>query len=190
MGRKFKDITGNKYGLWTALSRDFSDTRGSYWVCKCECGNIKSIRLSSLEEGGSESCALRECKSKVIKAHGVVNARRMEDRNQVLINIEWSIYRSQAKLAKREFCLSKEEFTKLITSDCRYCLNAPNRLLVDMFSETTMMVHGVDRVDSNSGYTKQNCVSCCLICNRMKNALSIREFKSHIGQIHTNLTNF
>ena len=190
MGRKFKDVAGNKYGLWVAINRDFSDTRGSYWTCKCECGNIKSIRLSSLEEGGSESCSSRECKSRVIKMHGLINPRRMVDRVQVLINIEYSIYKSQAKHSKREFCLSKETFAALITSNCHYCLDIPNRLLSDTFSKTTMFTHGVDRVDSNCGYTIQNCVPCCSICNRMKNDLSTQVFRTHVAKVNANSTNF
>jgi hypothetical protein len=29
-------------------------------------------------------------------------------------------------------------------------------------------VNGIDRVDNSKGYTKDNCVSCCQFCNRMK----------------------
>jgi hypothetical protein len=36
--------------------------------------------------------------------------------------------------------------------------------------------NGIDRVDSNIGYTLENCVPCCEAVNRMKMDLSKEEF--------------
>ncbi len=48
-----KDITGKKYGKLTVLERDFSKmcsnkSTVSWWICLCDCGNIKSIRKTYL----------------------------------------------------------------------------------------------------------------------------------------------
>lgn len=48
-----KDITGKKYGKLTVLERDYSkigDDKStvSWWICLCDCGNIKSIRKTYL----------------------------------------------------------------------------------------------------------------------------------------------
>ena len=41
----------------------------------------------------------------------------------------------------------------------------------------------LDRVDSNKGYSKDNCVVCCYICNKMKSTLSEEQFLVHIREV-------
>ena len=50
--KKFKDITGEKFGDWTVLEAD----KQGYWKCKCSCGNIKSVAGWHLRSGRSKSC--------------------------------------------------------------------------------------------------------------------------------------
>lgn len=57
------DITGQKFGYWTALKRVGSYTvkRGGYslWSCQCECGLIKNVSLSALKNGITTSCGCK-----------------------------------------------------------------------------------------------------------------------------------
>ena len=50
MGRKIEDLTGKIFGRLTVIGLDQqkSTPKRKYWICKCECGNIKSIRKDSL----------------------------------------------------------------------------------------------------------------------------------------------
>ena len=52
------DLTGNKYGKLTVLKKDENrkTKSGSYWICQCECGNVKSVKSSSLRRGEIQSC--------------------------------------------------------------------------------------------------------------------------------------
>lgn len=54
------DLTGEKFGKYTVLYRDNTKPRGKtckvYWVCQCECGNIKSVRGDHLKSGATLSC--------------------------------------------------------------------------------------------------------------------------------------
>lgn len=43
--------------------------------------------------------------------------------------------------------------------------------------------NGIDRIDSSKGYYKENCVSCCTKCNRMKLDYDINDFLNHINNI-------
>lgn len=55
---KLIDLTGQKFGRLTVLHKDTERIAksGSYWICQCECGKIKSVRSSSLRNGDIVSC--------------------------------------------------------------------------------------------------------------------------------------
>lgn len=53
---KIHDLTGQKFGLFTVIGLKDTDTRKTYWVCQCECGNIKEVRSDGLLSGASKSC--------------------------------------------------------------------------------------------------------------------------------------
>lgn len=48
------DISSLTFGRWTVLKKDVS--QHDYYICKCECGTIKSLRGSHLKNGCSKSC--------------------------------------------------------------------------------------------------------------------------------------
>ena len=66
MGR-LKDETGNSYGKWTVLRKDPNKNSSGEvcWICKCQCGNIKSVSGKILRRGKSKSCGL--CNRKIIQ---------------------------------------------------------------------------------------------------------------------------
>lgn len=71
-------------------------------------------------------------------------------------------------LKHREFHLSFQQFYDIIKKPCYYC-GSKNSL------------NGIDRMDSEKSYKIGNCVSCCTICNRMKNNSNAIDF---IFQVH------
>lgn len=61
----FNDLTGRKFGKLTVIKLDHKkhyESNGKskgfmyYWLCKCDCGNIKVIRGVSLTTGHTKSC--------------------------------------------------------------------------------------------------------------------------------------
>ena len=65
--KNLKDLKGKTYGRWTVIEKTDKKTKSGnvYWVCKCECGTIKSIVGSSLTSGQTTSCGcLRNEKAK------------------------------------------------------------------------------------------------------------------------------
>ena len=45
---------------------------------------------------------------------------------------------------------------------------------------THVSYNGIDRLDSSLGYTKDNIVTCCKICNYAKNKMKFEDFKMDI----------
>lgn len=62
--QKSKDITGQRFGRLIAIKpvgkNKFNQVM---WLCKCDCGNEKTIAMSSLKSGASKSCGClrKEC---------------------------------------------------------------------------------------------------------------------------------
>ena len=53
------DEIGHRYGLLTVLHRTENKGRYPYWLCKCDCGNYKRVRGSTLRAGKTISCGCR-----------------------------------------------------------------------------------------------------------------------------------
>lgn len=52
-----EDISGKRFGLLTVLRLSHVSEGGlSYWVCICDCGNIKTVRASHLKCGDIKTC--------------------------------------------------------------------------------------------------------------------------------------
>ena len=50
-----KDISGQKYGLLTAI-RPVGYNNGFIWECKCDCGGVTKVALRNLTNGHIKSC--------------------------------------------------------------------------------------------------------------------------------------
>lgn len=72
MRKLVNDLTGKVYGRLHILGVDDNGKRKTYYICQCECGNIKSIRADALTSGATCSCGCRKTeqdKINLTKAH-------------------------------------------------------------------------------------------------------------------------
>ena len=167
---------GEVHGCYKILEFDhvLGNTRYYKVVCtKCGTESIKSYHniLS-----GNESC--RKCKGNSRTPTLQAPRNRLYDQ-----------YIRHAYERGLEFNLTDEEFDDLIFSNCHYCNSEPSSatyLNSDRLNKTNQEFknNGIDRIDSSKGYTIDNCVPCCPICNRMKLNYSLDLFKSHISKIY------
>lgn len=58
----YEDLTGMKFGYWTALEYVGSKNGQAMWSCQCKCGTTKIIRAGSLKSGNSKSCGCQRRK--------------------------------------------------------------------------------------------------------------------------------
>lgn len=102
----------------------------------------------------------------------------------VFRRIKWD-----AKKSGRSFNISFEWFVKAVHLPCHYCnrtdINSvtvaskiPGEVLLADFR-----YNGLDRVDNSIGYEEDNCVPCCVVCNRAKNSMPYDEFMQYIHQL-------
>jgi hypothetical protein len=65
---KFRDLTGQRFGEWTVIRLATprltpSGLQRTMWLCRCSCGNRRSVGAQALYEGESRrcvDCALQE----------------------------------------------------------------------------------------------------------------------------------
>lgn len=53
---RVNDLTGKKFGRLTAIGLADKKSRKTYWICQCDCGNLKIARSDSLQCGAIKSC--------------------------------------------------------------------------------------------------------------------------------------
>lgn len=87
MIKRNQDITNMRFGKLTVLERDYEyeqqhNTNSSYWKCKCDCGNIKTIRRASLINGTTKSCGCGRAKDLTNQKFGRLTViKRVENNN-------------------------------------------------------------------------------------------------------------
>lgn len=53
---KIKDIKGHKFNMLEVIEYDHSTRVGTYWKCKCDCGNSVIVQRNHLISGHTKSC--------------------------------------------------------------------------------------------------------------------------------------
>ena len=71
------DMVGKRFGRWRVVERyEKEKSNGAYWLCQCDCGNIKPVSGNMLRSGGSKSCG---CLQKEIVAK--ISSARKRDKS-------------------------------------------------------------------------------------------------------------
>jgi hypothetical protein len=141
--------------------------RYTAWKCECDCGVIFTIRTKEIKKG-RKSCG---CLTRLARY-------RKLPPDIAMINFKYRHYITSAKKRNLSWELDKKQFTNLIFGNCTYCGVEPS-LIVKRLNET-ISINGVDRVNNEIGYSIDNVVSCCKICNYAKSNLTYNEFKTWI----------
>lgn len=191
--KNFHDKTGLKYGRLSViglvrtrvykrkkLDKKYND-RKTFWLCKCDCGKVIETVGYNLSTGTCKSCGCyakeQQTKSGKLRARDLFAASF----SRIL-----SSYKKRAKKLNINFDLNEELFKKLILSKCYYCGKEFSNLGSSRVNGQ-LKHNGIDRIDNTKGYTVDNSVACCKMCNKMKNNLSLNEFYIHIKRINAML---
>src|SRR5882672_3621078 len=57
--RRIPDLIGQRFNRWLVIRRSDIPTKGNGaygWICKCDCGTVRTVRHRGLTEGTSQSC--------------------------------------------------------------------------------------------------------------------------------------
>ena len=144
------DITGRTFGYWTVLGRDseYKDLKRSKWICKCECGTIRSVFKQSLLSGRSTSCGCHSFDNRkgINSTHGMTGTR---------IYKEWLSMRRRCSPS----CQAKDR-KSYYEKGIAVCDEWANDF---MAFYNWSVKHGysdsltIDRIDNSKGYSPDNC---------------------------------
>lgn len=171
------DMVGKRYGKLIVISLDsiLPKSVDRIWNCDCDCGNHVKMRGAILRRGLTKSCGCykRERMSNMTK----------KNLGEAAKNSIYFRYRAGAKRRGIVFDLSREDIFSLIDSSCFYCGNPPNNVSKSEHRNGDYIYNGIDRKDNKLGYSLDNCVPCCIVCNRAKREMSYDEFMSWIERM-------
>lgn len=171
---KLIDLTGQRFGRWTVLSRAESNKwRATRWLCQCDCGKTKIVVGSSLRRGLSLSCGCLhdELAIQLFTTHGGIKSRlykiyhNMKSRCCNKMNPDYHHYGGRGITICDEWLYSFAKFREWA--------------LQSGYNEKLT----VDRIDVNGAYSPENCrwVTMKVQQNNKRNGRTI----TFQGETHT-----
>lgn len=145
----------------------------------CDCGRTHIVRLGSLLNGTCTRCKSCACRKRGDSLRGV--DPYWSNKIKVLYQ-----YKKHAKTRGVSWALTDQEALTLFESPCFYCGSKGSNTNVvrrKTLESRIWSYNGIDRKNSDLGYTMDNVVACCRTCNRAKADLTIDQFIQWIKQL-------
>ncbi len=165
VGKKFGDLIVNKF-LGVGSNSKTKDV--AYWECEDSQGFIKRLRTAELTSNVR------------------VNRTNPHTEELAAYKVLYNKYTHGAKKRKLSFNLHYKDFSVLVKQNCFYCNREPENLISSKTGKDKFKYNGVDRMDNKEGYHINNCVSCCIICNRAKSNLSYETWIGYLRRLKGN----
>lgn len=151
-------------------------------VCKA-CNKTFEAYKSTLKKANSCGCIRHDSTS--WKAVGAKKMPWQLAPGEAAFNNLFYSYKAKALKRGYSFDLTKEQFRKLVTGECVYCGDSLSSVIRGLGKTSgDFRYTGVDRAINEDGYTSDNAVSCCSVCNFMKHKLGAEDFLAHVKKIH------
>ena len=129
-------------------------------------GNLASIKSRAMDLYLFGPERQREKNRKNSERYRRMNPERMKIFNEQRkndINYKFNYYKKEAEIDGKNWNLTFDQCEEFFTSECFYC--------GQQYEGYGFKFTGIDRLDSKLGYTEENCVPCCTMCNYIKGCL-------------------
>lgn len=190
MGPKRIDISGQKFGMLTAIKWICSEKRivkktgkiifSSLWQFKCECGNLKVLRkgrVTPICKTSIKSCGcLKGIRNRELKTRGYKG----------ISGSQWYHIVRAAKVRNLEFNLSLKEAWEVFEKQDGICALSGDKLIFSKIRPWyKITTASLDRINSDFGYTKDNIQWIHKNLNIMKWDLDQEKFIEWCTKVHT-----
>lgn len=188
-----RKYAGKRFGYVTVVNYSHSNdvrTR-QYFNCICDCGQACIKANDVLTKKGPACCGCRTSEKFRKSFPGVgKSAHNRMPGNDAAKNGLFKNYERNAKTREIEFCITKEKFLHITSTNCHYCGSPPSKKYPRKLDKGVQdesryyLYNGLDRVDSTGGYSEDNVVPCCEDCNYAKSDLTKDEFITLVEKIY------
>ena len=150
------------------------------WLCLCDCGVEFTSTVKNIVRGKvSCGCDL---------SHGGVGGRYKKGNPLAApYRGKYKSYQHGAKRRNLIFNLTEEQVYKLFEQNCYYCKVEPCLSLSPFIKNAehrqNIFANGIDRINPSLGYTIENTIACCHICNRAKGDMMQEEFFTWVEEL-------
>lgn len=163
--------SGDKFNKLTVVKYTHTQNHQRFYDFKCDCGNIINRRGAVVKCGNTKTCGKHDRPNKLPSGEAAFNHLYIR-------------YKNQAKNRNLTFNLNKDEFKKITSQSCFYCNKEPSSIIKRKQRNSGFYTYnGIDRLNNNIGYELNNCVPCCITCNRAKMALSLDNFYTWLNRV-------
>lgn len=145
------------------------------------CGKITKINKFQLH-----NIDIGETTGKCMKCSNGKNGKRLGV-GEAAFNHLFDSYARKGIERGYSFELKEDEFRKLTKENCHYCGKEPSNIWKKKLYNGFYIYNGIDRKDNSKGYTIDNCVACCGMCNISKHHHGYEEYKEWIKRSYLHL---
>ena len=142
---------GNKYNRLTVIEYDFTNKHHvKYYKCKCDCGELKSIRMTSITSGSTKSCG---CLNEELK-------RQRKPRFKHGFAKKEALYNTWLNMRRRCYDIKNNRYENYGGRGIRVCEDWNKEYIPFRdwaYSNGYKEGLTIDRVDVNGNYEPKNC---------------------------------
>lgn len=141
-----------------------------YWVCKCKCGLLKSVRASHIVRGLSKGCSF--CRGQATKG----NVSKYWKGGKFIPQTIYTSLKHGAKNRNIDFNISIEEMEFQWKKQSGICIYTGTKLTLPIDAKDRSFNASLDRIDSSKSYTSDNIQWVIKEINIMKMNLEENKF--------------
>lgn len=175
-----------KYGRLTVIREYKSKYPGGRpcrrFECLCDCGNTTNPTKEKVVKGQTRSCGCLQKESRKSLGNIFRKPLGISARNDV-----YDKYKRSARKRGYDFSLTTEEFLRIIIEPCIFCGDSLGNHHKKSGQNGGFRYTGIDRFDNQKGYSIDNVVPCCSVCNRIKTDMDVEFLQKHIKKMIRNL---
>ncbi|GAB4351360.1 MAG: hypothetical protein Kow0026_08380 [Oricola sp.] len=135
---KFRDLSGQSFGRWTAKQY----LGGGHWECECSCGTLRSVHRGNLVRGTSKSCGCM--KSAMMTKHGKSETP------------EYVVWKGMINRCAGHSDANRRNYSERGIVVCERWQQSFEAFLDDMGPRPSPL-HSIERNDNNGPYGPTNC---------------------------------